>query len=41
LLWMLRGFPTMNYIPFMLLHLLIAITGILFLRQESAKSLIN
>ena len=37
LLWMSRGWPATNYIPFMIVHLIIAITGILFLRQESAK----
>lgn len=37
-LWMARGWPTPNYIPFMILHLIIAITGIIFLRQESAKT---
>jgi len=36
LLWMTRGFPTANYLPFMILHLIIAGTGLLFLRQESA-----
>ena len=35
LLWMLRGWPTANYIPFMIVHLIIAGTGFLFLRQES------
>ena len=35
LLWMLRGWPTANYIPFMIVHLLIAGTGLFFLRQES------
>jgi len=35
LLWMLRGWPTTNYIPFLILHLIIAGTGFLFLRQES------
>jgi len=35
LLWMTRGFPTANYIPFMIVHLIIAVSGILFLRQES------
>jgi len=34
LLWMTRGFPTANYIPFMILHLIIAGTGLFFLRQE-------
>ena len=38
LLWMGRGWPIANYIPFMLLHLVIAITGLSFLRQESAKT---
>ena len=38
LLWMSRGWPAANYIPFMIVHLIIAITGILFLRQESAKA---
>lgn len=37
-LWMSRGWPATNYIPFMILHLIIAITGIIFLRQESAKT---
>ena len=38
LLWMSRGWSIMNYIPFMIVHLIIAITGILFLRQESTKA---
>lgn len=38
LLWMTRGFPTTNYIPFMIVHIIIAMTGLYFLRQESAKS---
>ena len=38
LLWMMRGWPTANYIPFMIVHLVIAFTGIYFLRQESAKT---
>lgn len=37
-LWMTRGWPTANYIPFMIVHLIIAFTGIYFLRQESAKT---
>lgn len=36
-LWMLGGWPTANYIPFMIVHLIIAATGIYFLQQESAK----
>jgi len=36
LLWMSRGWPTTNYIPFMILHLIIAGTGFYFLWQESA-----
>ena len=35
LLWMSRGWPTANYIPFMVVHLIIAGTGFIFLRQES------
>ncbi len=38
ILWMARGWPTAYYIPFMVVHLIIAATGIYFLRQESAKS---
>jgi hypothetical protein len=38
LLWMSRGWPTANYIPFMLVHIVIAVTGLWFLRQESAKA---
>lgn len=38
LLWMLRGWPAANYIPFMIVHLIIAFTGLWFLRQESAKT---
>ena len=34
LLWMSRGWSTANYIPFMIAHLIVAGTGILFLRQE-------
>jgi len=35
LLWMSRGWPTANYIPFMILHLIIAGTGFYFLKRES------
>ena len=35
LLWMSRGWPTANYIPFMIVHLIIAGTGFYFLKQES------
>jgi BphX-like len=38
LLWMSRGWPAANYIPFMIVHLIIAVTGIVFWRQESAKT---
>ncbi len=41
LLWMMRGFPTANYIPFMIVHIIIAVTGIFFLRQESDKSFVK
>jgi hypothetical protein len=34
LLWMARGWPPANYIPFMIVHLLIGFSGLLFLRQE-------
>jgi len=37
-LWMTRGWSTAHYIPFMIVHLIIAFTGIYFLRQESAKT---
>ena len=37
LLWMTRGLPTANYIPFMILHLIIAGTGYYFLKQEAMK----
>ena len=37
-LWMTRGWPTANYIPFMIIHLIIAFSGIYFLRQESPKT---
>ncbi len=36
-LWMSRGWPTANYIPFTIVHLIIAGTGLFFLRQESAR----
>lgn len=38
ILWMSRGWPLANYIPFMVVHLIIAGSGILFLRQETVKS---
>lgn len=38
LLWMSRGWPTANYIPFMIVHLIIAGTGLLFLRQEAKEN---
>jgi hypothetical protein len=28
-----RGYPTMSYIPFIVIHLIIIITGIIFLRE--------
>ena len=34
LLWTLRGWPAANYIPFMILHLIIAGTGLFFLRRS-------
>ena len=37
LLWMSRGWPTANYIPFMVVHLIIAGTGIYFWRTELSK----
>ena len=37
LLWMLRGFPTANYIPFLIVHVIIAWTGLWLWRQESRK----
>jgi len=37
LLWMMRGWPTVNYIPFMMVHLIIGITGLLFMRQQSTR----
>jgi len=38
ILWMARGWPAANYIPFMIVHLIIGATGIIFLRQGSAKA---
>lgn len=38
LLWMSRGWPTENYIPFMILHIVIALTGLMFVQQESKIS---
>ena len=35
LLWMSRGWPTSTYIPFTIVHLLIAGTGLYFLWQEA------
>jgi len=35
LLWMSRGWPTATYIPFTIVHLLIAGTGLYFLWQEA------
>jgi len=35
LLWMSRGWPTANYIPFTIVHLIIAGTGLYFLRQKA------
>jgi hypothetical protein len=33
-----RGWPTVNYIPFMIVHILIAASGIWLLKQETVKS---
>ena len=38
LLWMMRGWPTANYIPFKIVHLIIAGAGLFFLRRESTGS---
>ena len=35
LLWMSRGWPTTIYIPFTIVHLMIGVTGLYFLRQEA------
>lgn len=35
LLWMSRGWRAENYLPFMILHIVIAVTGLMFVRQES------
>lgn len=35
LIWMSRGWPTTIYIPFTIVHLMIGVTGLYFLRQES------
>jgi hypothetical protein len=35
LIWMSRGWPTAIYIPFTIVHLIIAGTGLYFLRQEA------
>jgi CHASE2 domain-containing sensor protein len=37
LLWMSRGWPAANYVPFMILHLIIAGTGLYFLKQEAIQ----
>lgn len=41
LLWISRGWHAANYIPFMILHLIISGTGLCFLRQESANKSTN
>ena len=38
LLWLTRGWPATNYVPFMIVHLIIGMTGIIFWRQESPKT---
>lgn len=35
LIWMSRGWPTAIYIPFTIVHLMIGVTGLLFLWQEA------
>lgn len=35
LLWMARGWPMTNYLPFMVVHLIIGVSGLVFLRQET------
>ena len=37
-LWLMRGWPASNYVPFMLLHLIIAAAGVWFLQQESVTT---
>jgi len=34
--WILRGWPVANYLPFMVVHIGIALTGLWILRQEKA-----
>jgi len=37
LLWTMRGWPTANYMPFMIVHLISGFTGLIFLRQKSTN----
>lgn len=36
MLWMLRGWPVANYLPFMVVHIGVALTGLWILRREKA-----
>lgn len=36
-IWIFRGYSAASYIPFIVIHLAIVITGILFLRQETRQ----
>ncbi len=38
IIWITRGYSASSYIPFTILHLVIAVTGILFLRQAQAEA---
>lgn len=37
-LWIARGYSASSYLPFILLHLIIIVTGVLFLRQEATRT---
>lgn len=38
LIWIMRGYAAASYIPFIIVHIIIIATGLIFLRQESAKA---
>lgn len=40
-IWIMRGYDVGSYIPFIVIHLIIIVTGILFMRQAKAETAVS
>mgnify|MGYP001162082174 CR=1 FL=1 len=40
-IWIMRGYDAGSYIPFIVIHLIIIVTGILFVRQAEAETAVS